>query len=240
MLLLLATSVWCWTIIAMSGFALWRFRADLMRMEQPPAPDAPAPVAAVPAKPEAEEAAQAKAGALGVAAAYIRNQFWPAAVKRWSSFCSALAAGEDHAAVLKESGYKSAEQQLWGETPTEKYRRVREGMEASAAQLVSSRAGRISDLALIANIAPFIGLFGTVWGIIGSFAAIAGANDTSLSTVAPGIAEALAATAYGLAVAIPASIAYNQLGVAFSGTALRLKRRVPQWAIEVVSVGRKP
>ena len=69
----------------------------------------------------------------------------------------------------------------------------------------------LGGLATIASIAPFVGLFGTVWGIMRSFTAIAGANNTSLAVVAPGIAEALFATAIGLFAAIPAVIAYNRL-----------------------------
>lgn len=66
-------------------------------------------------------------------------------------------------------------------------------------------------LATTASATPFIGLFGTVWGIINAFESIAGARSTDLSVVAPGIAEALIATAMGLAAAIPAVIGYNYL-----------------------------
>lgn len=69
----------------------------------------------------------------------------------------------------------------------------------------------IAPLASIGATAPFIGLFGTVWGIMNSFIGIAQANTTSLAVVAPGIAEALLATAMGLAAAIPAVLAYNYL-----------------------------
>jgi len=65
-------------------------------------------------------------------------------------------------------------------------------------------------LATVGSAAPFIGLFGTVWGIMNSFTAIAGSNDTSLAVVAPGIAEALFATALGLVAAIPAVVLYNK------------------------------
>ena len=68
-------------------------------------------------------------------------------------------------------------------------------------------------LASVGSAAPFIGLFGTVWGIVNSFTAIAQQKDTSLAVVAPGIAEALIATALGLAAAIPAVMAYNQISV---------------------------
>ena len=64
-------------------------------------------------------------------------------------------------------------------------------------------------LATIGSTAPFIGLFGTVWGIMNSFTAIAQSNNTSLAVVAPGMAEALFATALGLVAAIPAVVAYN-------------------------------
>ena len=71
--------------------------------------------------------------------------------------------------------------------------------------------GQVGYLATIGSAAPFVGLFGTVWGIMNSFQSIAQASDTSLAVVAPGIAEALLATALGLVAAIPAVIAYNKL-----------------------------
>ena len=64
-------------------------------------------------------------------------------------------------------------------------------------------------LATTAAVAPFIGLFGTVWGVMTSFAGLANANTATLRAVAPGIADALVATAFGLFAAIPAVIAYN-------------------------------
>ena len=65
-------------------------------------------------------------------------------------------------------------------------------------------------LATIASVSPYIGLFGTVWGIMNSFRGLAGASQATLSAVAPGISEALVATAIGLFAAIPALIAYNK------------------------------
>jgi len=70
---------------------------------------------------------------------------------------------------------------------------------------------RLGFLATIGSAGPFVGLFGTVWGIMNAFTAIAAAENTSLAVVAPGIAEALLATALGLLAAIPAVIAYNKL-----------------------------
>jgi biopolymer transport protein TolQ len=69
---------------------------------------------------------------------------------------------------------------------------------------------RMTFLATTASVAPFIGLFGTVWGVMTSFAGLANANTATLRAVAPGIADALIATAFGLFAAIPAVIAYNQ------------------------------
>jgi biopolymer transport protein ExbB/TolQ len=77
-------------------------------------------------------------------------------------------------------------------------------------------------LATLGSAAPFIGLFGTVWGIMNSFTSIAQSKDTSLAVVAPGIAEALFATAIGLAAAIPAVIFYNQITVALGRAADRI------------------
>ncbi|MBB5691578.1 protein TolQ [Roseomonas alkaliterrae] len=78
-------------------------------------------------------------------------------------------------------------------------------------------------LASVGSVAPFIGLFGTVWGIMNSFAAIAGMQNTNLAVVAPGIAEALFATAIGLVAAIPAVLAYNKLTTDLARFAGRLE-----------------
>jgi biopolymer transport protein TolQ len=77
-------------------------------------------------------------------------------------------------------------------------------------------------LATVGSIAPFVGLFGTVWGIINSFQSIAATKNTSLAVVAPGIAEALFATALGLVAAIPAVVAYNKLSSDFGRYGTRL------------------
>jgi biopolymer transport protein TolQ len=78
-------------------------------------------------------------------------------------------------------------------------------------------------LASVGSTAPFVGLFGTVWGIMNSFAAIAVSKNTSLAVVAPGIAEALFATALGLVAAIPAVVAYNKLSTDINRYAGRLE-----------------
>lgn len=83
-------------------------------------------------------------------------------------------------------------------------------MGAAVAHEVDALGERLNLLATIGSVAPFVGLFGTVWGIMRSFTGIAAAQNTSLAVVAPGIAEALFATALGLFAAIPAVIAYNR------------------------------
>ncbi|HRN87598.1 MotA/TolQ/ExbB proton channel family protein [Hyphomicrobium sp.] len=91
---------------------------------------------------------------------------------------------------------------------------------ALKAELQRLEAG-LPFLATTGSAAPFIGLFGTVWGIMNSFTAIASQKDTSLAVVAPGIAEALFVTALGLAAAIPAVMAYNQIAVSLGRGANR-------------------
>ena len=78
-------------------------------------------------------------------------------------------------------------------------------------------------LASLGSSAPFVGLFGTVWGIMNSFQAIGITKNTSLAVVAPGIAEALFATALGLIAAIPAVIAYNKLSSIFDNYSIKLE-----------------
>ena len=89
--------------------------------------------------------------------------------------------------------------------------RLSSRMSAAIAAELDRLSDRLNILATVGSVAPFVGLFGTVWGIMRSFTAIAAQNNTSLAVVAPGIAEALFATAIGLFAAIPAVIAYNRL-----------------------------
>jgi biopolymer transport protein ExbB/TolQ len=113
-----------------------------------------------------------------------------------------------------------------GETRAEFSARLERSLQAEAdAQLQRLQTG-LPFLATVGSTAPFIGLFGTVWGIMHSFSGIAAARDTSLATVAPGIAEALFATAIGLAAAIPAVLFYNQANVSLGRLAARLSAAV--------------
>ena len=93
---------------------------------------------------------------------------------------------------------------------------------------------RIRFLATVGSTAPFVGLFGTVWGIMNSFTAIAQQKDTSLAVVAPGIAEALFATALGLAAAIPAVVAYNHISGSFSRASERINLAIAALANALV------
>jgi biopolymer transport protein TolQ len=89
--------------------------------------------------------------------------------------------------------------------------RIERVMQITLAREVDRAESYMTFLATTGSTAPFIGLFGTVWGIMNSFQSIAVSKNTSLAVVAPGIAEALFATALGLLAAIPAVVAYNKL-----------------------------
>jgi len=89
--------------------------------------------------------------------------------------------------------------------------RIEKVLDVTIAREVGRLESRLLFLATVGSAGPFIGLFGTVWGIMNSFQSIAASNNTSLAVVAPGIAEALLATALGLLAAIPAVVAYNKL-----------------------------
>jgi biopolymer transport protein TolQ len=89
--------------------------------------------------------------------------------------------------------------------------RLSQVMATAAAEQIDRLSDRLNLLATIGSISPFVGLFGTVWGIMRSFADIAASQNTSFTAVAPGIAEALFATALGLFTAIPAVVAYNRM-----------------------------
>ena len=102
--------------------------------------------------------------------------------------------------------------------------RLATAMHSAATAEIDRVADRLNILATVGSVAPFVGLFGTVWGIMRAFSDIAGANNTSLAVVAPGIAEALFATALGLFAAIPAVIAYNRMAHGINRMEARLVR----------------
>ena len=102
--------------------------------------------------------------------------------------------------------------------------RLATAMGSAVAHEIDRLADRLNILATVGAVAPFVGLFGTVWGIMRSFTGIASAQNTSLAVVAPGIAEALFATAIGLFAAIPAVIAYNRFSHGVNKIEARLNR----------------
>lgn len=101
--------------------------------------------------------------------------------------------------------------------------RVERAMAVSAQREMDRLERWMVFLASVGSTAPFIGLFGTVWGIMHSFAAIASMHNTNLAVVAPGIAEALFATAIGLVAAVPAVLAYNKISTDLARFAARLE-----------------
>ncbi len=101
--------------------------------------------------------------------------------------------------------------------------RIEKVMDVSITREVERLENRLLVLATVGSAGPFIGLFGTVWGIMTSFQSIAASKNTSLAVVAPGIAEALFATAIGLVAAIPATIFYNKFSSEVNKQAQRLE-----------------
>ena len=110
--------------------------------------------------------------------------------------------------------------------------RVEKVMDVTISREMERLDRRLLFLATVGSTAPFVGLFGTVWGIMTSFQAVAASKNTSLAVVAPGIAEALFATALGLLAAIPAVIAYNK----FAADSTRLSQRLDAFADEFAAI----
>ncbi|MCO5732001.1 protein TolQ [Rhizobium sp. SSA_523] len=110
--------------------------------------------------------------------------------------------------------------------------RIDRAMDVTISREAEHYEARLPSLATIGSAGPFIGLFGTVVGIMTSFQAIAGSKSTNLAVVAPGIAEALLATAIGLVAAIPAVMAYNK----FMGEAGKLSSRMEGFADEFSAI----
>ena len=111
-------------------------------------------------------------------------------------------------------------------------RRIDRVMDVTVAREVDRLERRLLVLATVGSAAPFIGLFGTVWGIMSSFQAIAASKNTNLAVVAPGIAEALLATALGLLAAIPAVMFYNK----FASQVTRMTIRMEGFADEFAAI----
>ena len=110
--------------------------------------------------------------------------------------------------------------------------RIERVMEVSITREMDRLESRLLFLATVGSVTPFIGLFGTVWGIMTAFQGIAASKNTNLAVVAPGIAEALFATALGLLAAIPAVIFYNN----FTQSASKIAQRLEAFADEFSAI----
>ena len=124
--------------------------------------------------------------------------------------------------VIKTKSKSSSEQAV----------RVSRVLEISSDREMNLIEKHFTFLATVGSTAPFIGLFGTVWGIMNSFQSIAISRNTSLAIVAPGIAEALFATALGLLAAIPAVVAYNK----FNSDSRKYSIRIENFSKRFISI----
>lgn len=138
------------------------------------------------------------------------------------------------------AGYRELEAQIGGANPRAggngKLRNanaVGVEMQVAAGEEVRRLEKGMSSLATIASVSPFIGLFGTVWGVMDAFAGLGDAGAASLRAVAPGIAEALVTTAAGLFAAIPALIAYNHYLHGIRGIASRMNDFAAEFVAKV-------
>ncbi|HEX3954276.1 MAG TPA: MotA/TolQ/ExbB proton channel family protein [Stellaceae bacterium] len=148
------------------------------------------------------------------AAARSAAELWGAPVGEHDPAGQVLVAGRQESGIEIPTSFESI---------TERRERVERAMRLALNGEMRRLETNLPFLATLGSAAPFIGLFGTVWGIMRSFAGIAAANNTSLAVVAPGIAEALFATAMGLAAAIPAVVAYNKITVDLGRLAGRMQ-----------------
>ncbi|MGH9558579.1 MAG: MotA/TolQ/ExbB proton channel family protein [Bryobacteraceae bacterium] len=115
-------------------------------------------------------------------------------------------------ATVFDFGYSEVARQLTARSRITNVIALERTLQLGMSEEITRLERSMNWLATTASVCPFIGLFGTVWGIINAFDALGLTGSTSMRTVAPGIAEALVTTALGLAAAIPAAIAYNYFG----------------------------
>ena len=107
---------------------------------------------------------------------------------------------------------------------------ARRAMRASQQRELDEAESNLSFLASVASVSPYVGLFGTVWGIMHAFTGLASLQQVTLATVAPGIAEALVATAIGLFAAIPAVVAYNRFARELDRLAIKLETFIEEFS----------
>jgi len=142
-----------------------------------------------------------------------------------------LATTQSPLAAMYAAGHRELQSQVGGNPPgrLKSLNAVTVSMQLGAAEEVRRSERYMSWMATTGSVTPFIGLFGTVWGVMDSFAGLGSAGAASLRAVAPGIAEALITTAAGLFAAIPAVIAYNY----FVRNIKDLAQRMDNFAMEV-------
>ena len=154
----------------------------------------------------------------------FERDFWKS--EDIDGFYEARGKGEMPAAKVLAAGIAEWRRSTAGRNVDREATRARlaVAMASAVGAEIDRLASRLNILATVGSVAPFVGLFGTVWGIMRSFNDIAGAQNTSLAVVAPGIAESLFATALGLFAAIPAVIAYNRFSYGINRVEARLQR----------------
>tara|TARA_B100000676_G_C17769713_1_gene676044 strand:+ start:46 stop:720 length:675 start_codon:yes stop_codon:yes gene_type:complete len=158
----------------------------------------------------------------------FETKFWNS--KSAESFYNNLPANINDPMALV---FKDAMQNLLKrKSKTDLHERITTMLETGIEKQMSKISKGYTFLATVGSTAPFIGLFGTVWGIMNSFQSIAISRNTSLAIVAPGIAEALFATALGLLAAIPAVIAYNK----FNNDSILYSRRLENFSKRFLTI----
>lgn len=152
------------------------------------------------------------------------GEFWKA--KDFEAFQQERGQGDVPSAKVADAGLSEWRRSVSGKTIDRDglRQRLSLALDASVAQEADQLAERLNFLATVGSVAPFVGLFGTVWGIMNSFFQIGEQQNSSLAVVAPGISEALFATAIGLFAAIPAVIAYNRFSHRVGAFEARLQR----------------
>ena len=130
-----------------------------------------------------------------------------------------------------EGGYEEYKRQAGNSGMLRNLTSVQRGMQIGASEEITRLERNVPWLAITAAVTPFVGLFGTVWGIIDAFHGLGTAGAATLRAVAPGISEALITTAAGLAAAIPAVIAYNLIGASIR----ELAARCDDFSLEVLN-----
>ncbi|MAM40887.1 MAG: protein TolQ [Altererythrobacter sp.] len=165
-------------------------------------------------------------GRMRSAQARYESEFWQA--DQFDRFMSERGNKDIPSARVAQAGVAEWRRSTKGEIRDREAlrNRIAAAMDSQVAQEADEVAERLNFLATVGSVAPFVGLFGTVWGIMNSFFQIGAQESSSLAVVAPGISEALFATAIGLFAAIPAVIAYNR----FSHSVERFETRLTRFA----------